>query len=64
MNKGMEGGFLTGGPDVRDIFLGKIKERVSDIGVCSDEVAIEVTEAKERLEVFEFFGLGPICNGS
>ena len=55
---GFLGGFLGGGPDVRDIFLGKVKERTGNIGVGIDEATIEVTKAKERLEFFEFLGLG------
>ena len=63
MDKSAKGGFLGGGPEVGSIFLGKVKERTGDIGVGADEAAIEVTKAKEGLEFFEFFGLGPVGDG-
>ena len=63
MDKSAKGRFLGGGPDIRDIFLCKVKERTGNIGVGADEVAIEVTKAKEGPEFFEFLGLGPVGNG-
>ena len=63
MDKSAKGRFLGGGPEIGDIFLGKVKERTGDIRVGANEVAIEVTKAKEGLEFLEFLGLGPVGNG-
>ena len=63
MDKSAKGGFLGGGPGIRNIFLGKVEERTGNIGVGVDEAAIEVTKAKKGLEFFEFLWLGPVSNG-
>ena len=60
----MKGRLLCGGPDVWNVFLCEVKERLGDIGVGVDEAVVEVAKAKERLKFFKLLGLGPVCNGS
>ena len=38
-------------------FLSKVKERSCELGIVLDETSVEVTEAKEFLDIFN--GLGP-----
>ena len=48
------------GPIPGKVFLGKVEERASDIGVIGDEASVEIGEAKERADIFHLGGSWPI----
>ena len=58
--KGVERGLARGGPVPREVFLGEVEERASDVGVVRDEVAVEIGEAKERANIFHLGRSRPI----
>ena len=60
--EGIEGGLTSGGPVPRQVFLGEVNERSGDIGVVRNKASVEVGEAEERSDVFDFLGGGPACN--
>ena len=53
---------LVSGPGVRSFFFAKSKERLGYGRVMFDKMVVEVTEAKEGLEVFKLFRDGPLCD--
>ena len=58
----VKGGLAGGGPAPRQVFLGEVNEGSGDIGVVGDKTLVEVGEAKERPDVFDFLGGGPAGN--
>jgi hypothetical protein len=45
VNEGVKGRFLRCGPNIRDVFLCKSKEKVCNLGIIFDEVMVKVAEA-------------------
>ena len=43
-----------GGPIPREVFLDEVDEGSGDVGVVRDETSVEVGEAEERPNVFDF----------
>ena len=60
--EGVEGGLARRGPIPGEVFLGKVKEGASDVGVVGDEPSVEVGESKERANVFHLGWRGPVCD--
>ena len=60
--KGVERGLARGGPVPQEVFLGKVEERASDVGVVGDEALVEIGEAKERANIFHLGWSRPIRN--
>ena len=60
--KGIEGGLAGGGPIPREVLLGEVEERASDIGVVRDEASVEIGEAKERANIFHLGWSRPACD--
>ena len=46
----------------RQVFLGKVNQRASNIRVVWDESLVEVGEAKEGVDIFDFSWSGPTCD--
>ena len=44
------------------VFLGKVNQRASNIRVVWDESLVEVGEAKEGVDIFDFSWSGPTCD--
>ena len=60
--KGVERGLTGGGPIPREVLLGEVEERASDVGVIRDETSIEIGEAKERANIFHLGWSRPTCD--
>ena len=60
--KGVERGLTGGGPIPREVLLGEVEERASDVGVIGDEVSVEIGEAEERANIFHLGWRRPTCN--
>ena len=60
--EGIEGGLARRGPVPREVLLGEVKERASDVGVIGDESSVEVGETKERANIFHLSWCGPVCD--
>ena len=60
--EGVERRLTGGGPIPREVLLSEVKERVSDVGVVRDESSVEVSETKERANVFHLSWCRPTCN--
>ena len=60
--EGAKGGLAGGGPIPREVLLGEIEERASDIGIVGDESSVEIGETKERVDVFHLGWCGPTCD--
>ena len=52
----------SGGPVPREVFLGEVNEGLGDVGVVRDKMMVEICEAKEGSNVFDFLGGGPAGN--
>jgi hypothetical protein len=50
-------------PDKRNVFLGKIVERLANLGEVFDEALVEVSKADKASYFFEVFGDRPIHDG-
>lgn len=61
-DEGAESRVLVGMPGEGGVLLGKFKERASNGGVILDKSAVEITEAEEGLEIFEFLREWPVGN--
>ena len=55
----VKGGLAGGRPVPREVFLGEVNESLGNIGVIRNETLVEVCEAKEGPDVFDFLGGSP-----
>ena len=62
VDEGTEGRFQIVGIEEGCIFFGEVVQRVRDLRVTLNEVAVKVAEPEEGLEVFDVFWGGPFCN--
>ena len=62
MLKGVERGLAGRRPVPREVLLGEVEERASDVGVIRDETSIEIGEAKERVDIFHLGWSRPTCD--
>ena len=60
--EGVEGGLAGRGPVPREVLLGEVEEGAGDVGVVGDESAVEVSEPKERANIFHLGWRRPVCN--
>ena len=60
--EGVEGGLAGGRPVPGEVLLGEVNERSGDIGVIRNEMSVEVCEAKEGPDVFDFLGGRPTAD--
>ena len=60
--KGVERGLTGGGPVPREVFLGEVEERMSDVGVIRDEAPVEISKAEERANIFHLGWSRPTCD--
>ena len=60
--EGFKGRLTRGRPVPGEVFLGKVKEGMSDVGIVGNEPTVEVGEPKERVNVSHFGWRRPICN--
>ena len=60
--EGVKGGLARRGPVPGEVFLGKVEEGASDVGVVGDESTVEVGESEERANIFHLGRRRPICN--
>ena len=60
--EGIKGGLAGGGPIPREILLGEIEERASDVGIVGDESSVEIGETKEKVDIFHLGRRGPVCD--
>ena len=60
--KRVERGLAGRGPVPQKVFLCKVEERASNVGVVGDEASVEIGEAKERADIFHLGWSRPTCD--